>query len=169
MTATKFSFELLCDGLKHMQYRNIVVMSGAGISCSAGIPDFRSPSTGIYDNLKEYNLPYPEAIFELKYFRKNPEPYYKFCHHVRKKGARDVATPSHFFVRLLQDKTILHKYFTQNADGLETKTGMDLSDVVWAHGSTLEAHCSVCYSRACPIETNRALDVGVVKFCAACA
>ena len=43
-------------------------MSGAGISTSAGIPDFRSPKTGIYDNLKEYNLPYPEAIFELKRF-----------------------------------------------------------------------------------------------------
>jgi len=43
-------------------------MTGAGISVSAGIPDFRSPKTGVYDNLKEYNLPYPEALFELKYF-----------------------------------------------------------------------------------------------------
>ena len=43
-------------------------MAGAGISVSAGIPDFRSPGVGIYDNLKQYNLPYPEAIFELKYF-----------------------------------------------------------------------------------------------------
>lgn len=64
----KLSFKMLCEGLKFMQYRNICVMSGAGISTSAGIPDFRSPKTGIYDNLKEYNLPYPEAIFELKRF-----------------------------------------------------------------------------------------------------
>jgi NAD-dependent SIR2 family protein deacetylase len=112
MKSTKLTFELLCDGLKHMQYRNIMVMSGAGISCSAGIPDFRSPSTGIYDNLAKYNLPYPEAIFEIAYFRKNPEPYYKFGSYVRKKGARDIATPSHYFVKLLQDKMILHKYFT---------------------------------------------------------
>jgi NAD-dependent deacetylase sirtuin 2 len=45
-------------------------MTGAGISVSAGIPDFRSPKTGLYDNLKEYNLPYPEAIFALDFFQK---------------------------------------------------------------------------------------------------
>jgi NAD-dependent deacetylase sirtuin 2 len=47
-------------------------MTGAGISVSAGIPDFRSPGTGIYDNLKEYNLPNPEALFSVKYFLENP-------------------------------------------------------------------------------------------------
>jgi NAD-dependent deacetylase sirtuin 2 len=44
-------------------------MTGAGISVSAGIPDFRSPKTGLYDNLKEYKLPYPEAIFTLDFFQ----------------------------------------------------------------------------------------------------
>jgi NAD-dependent deacetylase sirtuin 2 len=34
-------------------------MTGAGISVSAGIPDFRSKGTGLYDNLKEYDLPHP--------------------------------------------------------------------------------------------------------------
>lgn len=48
---------------------NIVVMAGAGISTSAGIPDFRSPGTGLYSQLEKYNLPYPEAIFTLDYFR----------------------------------------------------------------------------------------------------
>ena len=49
--------------------QNIVVMAGAGLSTASGIPDFRSPNTGIYANLQKYNLPYPEAIFELDYFR----------------------------------------------------------------------------------------------------
>lgn len=35
---------------------------------AAGIPDFRSPSTGIYDNLEEYNLPSPMAVFDISYF-----------------------------------------------------------------------------------------------------
>ena len=52
-----FTYQNLVDGLKTNKFKNIMVMTGAGVSVSAGIPDFRSPGTGIYDNLKEYNLP----------------------------------------------------------------------------------------------------------------
>lgn len=48
---------------------NVVVMAGAGISTSAGIPDFRSPGTGLYSQLEKYNLPFPEAVFHLDFFR----------------------------------------------------------------------------------------------------
>lgn len=48
---------------------NIVIMAGAGISTSAGIPDFRSPGTGLYSQLEKYNLPFPEAVFHLDFFR----------------------------------------------------------------------------------------------------
>ena len=46
---------------------------------SAGIPDFRSPGTGLYSQLAEYNLPTPEAIFTLDYFVDKPEPFYRFA------------------------------------------------------------------------------------------
>lgn len=45
-------------------------------SSAAGIPDFRSPGSGLYDNLQQYNLPHPQAIFEINYFRRNPKPFY---------------------------------------------------------------------------------------------
>ena len=49
--------------IQEKKVKNIIVMTGAGISTSAGIPDFRSKTFGLYDRLKEYNLPFPEAIF----------------------------------------------------------------------------------------------------------
>jgi NAD-dependent SIR2 family protein deacetylase len=52
-------------------------MAGAGISVSAGIPDFRSPGSGLYSQLEKYNLPEPEAVFDIKFFKKNPEPFFK--------------------------------------------------------------------------------------------
>ena len=41
--------------------RRIVCMVGAGISVSAGIPDFRSPGTGLYSQLEKYDLPHPQV------------------------------------------------------------------------------------------------------------
>ena len=46
--------------IRERKFKNVVVLCGAGISVSAGIPDFRTPGTGLYDNLQKYDLPRPE-------------------------------------------------------------------------------------------------------------
>ena len=56
--------EEVIESIKNETIQNVIIMCGAGISTSAGIPDFRSPSTGLYFKLRKYNLPFPEAIFE---------------------------------------------------------------------------------------------------------
>jgi NAD-dependent SIR2 family protein deacetylase len=103
----EFTYEDLVNGLKEGKFKNILVMSGAGISVSAGIPDFRSPKTGVYDNLAEYNLPTPNSIFEINYFKEKPQAYYKFCQTFNLEGYNP--TPTHFFLKLLQDKGHLWK------------------------------------------------------------
>jgi len=123
-----FTYEQLVEGLKSNRWKRILVLTGAGISVSAGIPDFRSPGTGIYDNLAEYNLPNPEAIFTIDYFIDKPEPFYRFSQHFDL--TKYNATPTHYFIKLLQDKGVLFKNMTQNIDNLEEKTGMNMDDVV---------------------------------------
>uniref|UniRef100_A0A287CVS6 Sirtuin 3 n=1 Tax=Ictidomys tridecemlineatus TaxID=43179 RepID=A0A287CVS6_ICTTR len=124
-------------------------MVGAGISTPSGIPDFRSPGSGLYSNLQQYNIPYPEAIFELEFFFHNPKPFFTLAKELYPGNYRPNAT--HYFLRLLHDKGLLLRLYTQNIDGLERVSGIPTSKLVEAHGTFASATCTVC-RRPCPGE-----------------
>lgn len=46
---------------------------------AAGIPDFRTPGSGLYDNLQKYNLPTPTAMFAIDFFKENPDPFFELA------------------------------------------------------------------------------------------
>ena len=118
--------------------KQVVVMCGAGISTSAGIPDFRTPGTGLYDNLQRFDLPQAESIFELNFFRRNPGAFYTLAREMWPGNFEP--TPAHYFVRLLHDKGILLRCYSQNIDSLERRAGLPAEKLVAAHGNFDEAH-----------------------------
>ncbi|KAL2890261.1 NAD-dependent protein deacetylase hst2-1 [Ceratocystis lukuohia] len=124
--------------------KKIVVLTGAGISTAAGIPDFRSPGTGLYNNLKRLNLPYPEAVFDIDFFRKHPEPFYVLAKELY--PGKFYPTISHAFITLLARKQLLSKLFTQNIDCLERRAGVSPDMIVEAHGSFATQRCIECRS-----------------------
>ena len=122
--------------------QRLIRQTGAGLSTGAGIPDFRSPDTGLYANLARLNLPYPEAVFDISYFRNNPAPFYALAHELYPGKFRP--TISHSFIRLLSDKGLLLMLFTQNIDCLEREAGVPNPKIVEAHGSFAHQHCIEC-------------------------
>ena len=77
----------------------------------------RSPGVGYYSILQQYKLPYPEAIFELSFFFHDPKPFFTFAKKLYPGNYRPNAT--HYFLRLLHEKGLLLRLYTQNIDGLE--------------------------------------------------
>ncbi|KAF4509025.1 hypothetical protein G6O67_005337 [Ophiocordyceps sinensis] len=124
--------------------KNIVVLTGAGISTAAGIPDFRSPKTGLYNNLARLNLPYAEAVFEIEFFRQHPEPFYVLAKELY--PGKFHPTVSHAFIALLARKGLLLMLFTQNIDCLERIAGVPADKIVEAHGSFATQRCIECKS-----------------------
>jgi len=128
--------------VKEGKAKNIIVMAGAGISTSAGIPDFRTPGTGLYDNLQKYNLPYPTAVFDIRYFEENPKPFYTLAKELYPGSFSP--TPSHYFVKMLEEKGLLLRHFTQNIDTLDRLAGVSDEKIVEAHGAFNTGHCIKC-------------------------
>lgn len=119
----------------------ILVITGAGISTSLGIPDFRS-SKGFYSRLCNLGLSDPQEVFDLEIFRSDPSVFYSIAHMILPPD--NVYAPLHKFIRLLQDKRKLLRNYTQNIDNLEANAGIDQKRMIQCHGSFAFATCVTC-------------------------
>ncbi|KAG6868260.1 hypothetical protein C0993_005751 [Termitomyces sp. T159_Od127] len=150
--------EKLAEYIKSDKCKNVVLMLGAGVSTSAGIPDFRSPKTGLYSNLARLKLPHPEAVFEIDFFRRNPVPFYTLAAELYPGSFRP--TPTHSFVKLLSTHNLLHTCFTQNIDTLERRAGVSAEKIVEAHGSFATQRCIDCRT---PFDDDEMRDIVLSK------
>lgn len=124
---------------------NIVFFGGAGVSVESGIPDFRSPKTGIYK--KQYEQKYgnypPETIISHSFFVRHPETFYRFyIDEMLKPALAAEPNPVHLKLAELEAAGKLKAVVTQNIDGLHQKAGSRA--VFELHGSVLRNYCTRC-------------------------
>lgn len=101
----------------------IIVITGAGISTSLGIPDFRSKGTGFYDKVAARGYSEPQDVFDIYEFDRDPTLFYDLAGDILPDQKLGV-TPTHAFIKLLQDKGQLRRNYTQNIDDLESLAGI---------------------------------------------
>lgn len=119
--------------------KQAIAFTGAGISTESGIPDYRSPETGVWETMDQ-------SVVSLDGFYRSPENYYKYAlemYNIRSKASPNAA---HYLLAELEAKGLLQGVITQNVDSLHRKAGSER--VYELHGSLREAtclHCSATY------------------------
>ncbi|KAL3455594.1 DHS-like NAD/FAD-binding domain-containing protein [Aspergillus heterothallicus] len=149
--------------LKANPQPKLLILTGAGLSTSCGLPDFRTPTSGLYAKLSPLQLPYPEALFHISYFSHTPEPFYAIAH---ARHPRNLA-PSlgHAFLALLEQKGLLEIVVTQNIDGLEADAGVSPEKILNVHGSWKTQRCMKCKTPFGDAAMRRAIRGGEVPIC----
>lgn len=113
-----------------------LALTGAGISTESGIPDYRSPQTGLWEKHD------PTKTASLSALRKDPAEFYTI--NLDRWAAFNKARPNiaHYALELLEKKGLLLGVITQNIDSLHVKAG---SNRVWeVHGHLRTFHCMDC-------------------------
>lgn len=108
--------------------RNIIVLTGAGISTSLGIPDFRSAGTGLYSKLAHLGLNDPQEVFNIEVFKEDPTIFFSVARDILPEIKR--FSPTHAFIALLQQKDKLLTNYSQNIDNIESIAGISPDKLV---------------------------------------
>ena len=116
---------------------SVVALTGAGISTSAGIPDFRGPK-GLYVT-RQYD---PDTVFDINYFLIDPKPFYDFSRDFLKLEKTIKPTVAHLFLKEMEDLGKLKGVVTQNIDSLHKRAGS--KNVLELHGSYWKSSCLKC-------------------------
>ena len=110
-----------------------MALTGAGISVPSGIPDFRSPGTGLWANVD------PMEVAHIDVFRREPERFWAFYGN-RFATLRDKRpNGAHHALVELERRGKLDAVVTQNIDGLHEAAGV--RDLIEVHGSIAHATC----------------------------
>jgi NAD-dependent deacetylase len=140
--------------------RCTVALTGAGISVPSGIPDFRTPGTGLWENVD------PMEVAHIDAFRSDPRRFWSFYRpRLHRLGAVE-PNPAHQALAELERRGLLEGVITQNIDMLHTKAGSER--VVEVHGSIRTASCQSCDARFEYQQVDDLFDADGVAICSLC-
>jgi NAD-dependent deacetylase len=115
-----------------------VVLTGAGISVPSGIPDFRSPGTGLWENVD------PMEVAHIDAWRADPERFWHFYGNRFQTLEDKEPNGAHRALVELEARGKLDAVITQNIDRLHRRAGT--SRLIEVHGSIDTSSCLACGS-----------------------
>ncbi len=142
------------------QSRSTVALTGAGISVPSGIPDFRTPETGLWANVD------PMEVAHIDVFERDPARFWSYYRpRFQSLGDRQ-PNVAHEALAELERRGLLEGVITQNIDCLHRKAGSE--NVVEVHGSIEASSCRSCAASYCLDEVDALFNADGVALCSAC-
>ena len=118
------------------QAQHITALTGAGISTPSGIPDFRSPQSGFWENVD------PVEVASIISFQENPKAFYDWIYPLLQLIMQATPNAAHLALAEMEQKGLLKGVITQNIDMLHTRAGSQTIHEV--HGHMRKMTCMRC-------------------------
>jgi NAD-dependent deacetylase len=118
---------------------SVVALTGAGISVPSGIPDFRTPGTGLWANVD------PMEVAHIDILRHDPERFWRFYGDRFQTLEDKRPNDAHRALARLERAGLLEAVITQNIDRLHDRAGT--RELVEVHGTIGHSSCPSCRSR----------------------
>ncbi len=134
MTAISTKAERVADLLRSSE--RAVVLTGAGISVPSGIPDFRSPGTGLWENVD------PMEVAHIDAWRRDPDRFWSFYGQRFASLTDKVPNEAHHVIAELERRGLVRGVITQNIDRLHRLAGSE--HLIEVHGSIEWSVCMSC-------------------------
>jgi NAD-dependent deacetylase len=141
------------------QADSVVALTGAGISVPSGIPDFRSPGTGLWENVD------PMEVAHIDAFHRDPQRFWSFYRPRFQMLGDKQPNPAHLALARLETDGLLDAVVTQNVDRLHRRAGT--KRLIEVHGSIDTSSCTECHA-SYPLENVESLFDDGVAHCATC-
>jgi NAD-dependent deacetylase len=133
-TASAGGIEALAELIR--ESGQTVALTGAGISVPSGIPDFRSPGTGMWENVN------PFEVASIEAFHRDTRRFWEFYRPRFEMLGDKEPNPAHRALAELEERGLLSAVVTQNIDRLHRAAGT--RELIEVHGSIATSSCTSC-------------------------